>query len=213
MVKIYTLADPETSLIRYIGKTKQPLNKRYNNHISDYRLNKEKSHKNSWIISLKQRGLKPIIEVLDEVLEEDWILVEQYWISQLKTWGFNLTNMTSGGEGCVGGGGCLGYKHTPQAKAAISIKNSGPKTTEWNAKVKESVRKSVGRPILQFSTDGVLLQEYKSFYEACEVINTEGNPQSTKKNIHACCNNKRKTAYGYQWRYKNVEVRDKELLR
>lgn len=31
------------------------------------------------------------------------------------------------------------------------------------------------------------------------------------KNIHACCNNKRKSAYGYKWIYKSIESKDKEL--
>jgi hypothetical protein len=63
---IYTLKDPETQEVKYVGKTK---------------------------------NLKPIIEVLDIGSEENINELEIYWIAQLKAWGFNLTNMTDGGDG------------------------------------------------------------------------------------------------------------------
>ena len=37
------------------------------------------------------------MEIIDEVPEEEWEFWEQYWISQFKCWGFNLTNLTLGG--------------------------------------------------------------------------------------------------------------------
>ena len=40
----------------------------------------------------------PVIEVLDIVDDNEWIFWEQYWISLLKSWGFNLVNSTLGGE-------------------------------------------------------------------------------------------------------------------
>ena len=109
MITIYTLEDPITKEVRYIGKTKKELVERMYSHISNYRLKKEKSHKNSWIKSLKQKNLKPIIKELDLVKEEDWEFWEQFYINLFKSWGFNLTNMTKGGEGSLGGKGCLGY--------------------------------------------------------------------------------------------------------
>lgn len=45
-------------------------------------------------------GLKPIIEIIDEVPVSEWEFWEIYWISQFKTWGFDLTNGTEGGD-CV----------------------------------------------------------------------------------------------------------------
>jgi len=92
---IYTLSDPETNEVRYVGKT-QNIKERYNKHL---RMSKSKKNSNtylySWIKSLKSN---PKIEVLDEV-GNNWQFWEQYWICQFKTWGFNLTNLTIGGEG------------------------------------------------------------------------------------------------------------------
>ena len=213
MVKIYTLTDPITGQVRYIGKTSRELVIRWYAHCSDYKLSKEKSHKNSWISSLKQRGYKPIIELLDEVLEQEWEFWEMYWICQFKNWNYPLTNMTKGGESGNGGKGCLGYKHTEEAKRSISIKNSRPKSLEWIKNAAEAMRQTVGKPILQYTKDSIFVKEYKSFYEAADYINIEGSRKSTIKNIHACCNNKRKTAYNFIWKYKSIELQDKEPIR
>lgn len=212
MVKIYTLEDPRNGQIRYVGKTKQTLQMRYYSHVSFYKLQREKSHKNSWILQLLKLGLKPIIKLVEEVNESEWQDTEMYWISQLKVWGYNLTNMTKGGESGNGGKGCLGYKHTEEAKRNISIKNSKPKSQEWIDNVANSMRKSTAKPIVQITLSGEFIKRHESFYTACLEVNVLGKPTSTKKNIHACCNGKRKTAYGFIWKYEDVELRDKEPL-
>lgn len=95
-VLIYTLEDPITNEIRYIGKTKNP-KMRFQNHMN--KKHNEKSHKTNWIESLKKNGLKPLMVILDEVEEDNWIYWERFWIQQFKVWGFNLVNHTSGGDG------------------------------------------------------------------------------------------------------------------
>jgi group I intron endonuclease len=89
---IYTLSDPVTNEIKYVGKTID-IKERYRKHIEN--MIKRKTYLYSWMKSLSNF---PIIEIIDEV-EEDWQFWEQYWISQLKTWGFKLTNLTKGGDG------------------------------------------------------------------------------------------------------------------
>ena len=89
---IYTLSDPITNEIRYVGKTIN-IKERYRKHLEN--ITKRKTYLYSWMKSLNNF---PIMEIIDEV-EDDWQFWEQYWISQLKTWGFNLTNLTKGGDG------------------------------------------------------------------------------------------------------------------
>ncbi len=90
---IYTLSDPVTNQVRYIGKTNH-LGKRLWSHLHS----KDRSHKTSWIKSLK--GLDPVMEILEEYIDEkESYSAEMYWIGQFKVWGFNLVNLTSGGEG------------------------------------------------------------------------------------------------------------------
>jgi DNA-binding CsgD family transcriptional regulator len=93
---IYSLSDPNTHEIRYIGKSNNIV-KRLHCHLTKSNLVKN-THKNNWIKQLLLSGSKPILEVIDIVPIEDWMFWEIYWISQFKTWGFDLTNLTNGGD-------------------------------------------------------------------------------------------------------------------
>lgn len=121
-VKIYTLTDPRTNEIRYVGKTVQSLNYRLACHI--YQTKRYRHHNSSWIKSLLKLNLRPIIEELDEVDESKWVETEIYWIAQLKAWGFKLNNHGKGGEGIIG------LKHTDEAKEKMSKAHKG--RIPWN---------------------------------------------------------------------------------
>jgi hypothetical protein len=130
---IYTLVDPITNQIRYVGKTQLKVNKRLNAHITTSKLG-SKSHKANWIRSLLEKDKKPTIEVIDEVSSEDWEFWETYWITQLRCWGFNLTNLTSGGIGLNG------YKHNKESKLKMRKSKLGCTLTNSH---KEEISKSV----------------------------------------------------------------------
>lgn len=89
---IYTLSDPRTDEVRYVGKTRDPKG-RIRNHLGK----REHSHKGNWIESLRKLGLKPVVHFIDEVPTEEWSFWEQHWIQTFAGWGFNLTNMNAGG--------------------------------------------------------------------------------------------------------------------
>lgn len=95
---IYVLIDPITNMVRYVGKAND-VSQRYKAHLN--RARKHQTHKKNWIEKLKKKGLKPIIQVIDIVPIEEWVFWEIYWISQMKTWGFDLINYTNGGDGCT----------------------------------------------------------------------------------------------------------------
>jgi len=96
--KIYTLKDPETNQIRYVGKTEKTLKERMYYHTWDIKRTKN-NHKKNWFNSLSNKNLKPEIELIEEVPIEEWRFWEQFYISIFKSWGFNLINYTDGGEG------------------------------------------------------------------------------------------------------------------
>src|SRR5271165_1208039 len=100
---IYGLADPTTDEIRYVGKSCKGL-ERPAEHTNPGNL-KRKSKKNSWIINLKRKGLKPKIIVLEECSSGD-VLNEReiFWIKQYRDNGAKLTNGTDGGTGGNTGG-------------------------------------------------------------------------------------------------------------
>lgn len=94
MTFIYALIDPETNEIRYIGKSNLP-KQRYNAHLRET----SKNDKTRWIASLKSRGLKPILQILEVVSLELWEVRECYWIAHYREQGYNLTNTRDGGGG------------------------------------------------------------------------------------------------------------------
>jgi hypothetical protein len=49
----------------------------------------------------KTYGLNIFYEILDIVDSDKWKFWECYWISQFKTWGFELTNKNNGGGGPI----------------------------------------------------------------------------------------------------------------
>ena len=57
------------------------------------------------------------------------------------------------------------------------------------------VVKTLSKPIIQFTVNGDFLQKWDS----AKMVEKEKNISSS--HITECCNNKRKTAYGYKWGY------------
>lgn len=115
---IYTLSDPQTGLVRYVGKTTQP-KRRLLRHIFNAKQG-QKIHVSCWIRGLILKDMSPIMEIIDES-EDDWEELERFYISYLRFCGTDLTNLTDGGEGTVG------HKHTEESKRKISETQMGRK--------------------------------------------------------------------------------------
>lgn len=117
-VFIYSLSDPMTCEVRYIGKTISPRDRMYN-HLAERRL----THKANWIQSLLAEGLKPCMRVLEEfpigVSDSVWQKAERRWIKRMRKAGFRLTNLDSGGHG--------GSRHSGETKAKMSAARKGKK--------------------------------------------------------------------------------------
>lgn len=126
-VTIYALSDPrKPELIRYIGKTKERLNRRLCGHIS--KAETERTLRGNWVKSLIRCGVSPIIWPLEICTNSNWIEREMFWIRLFKPLG--LKNGTDGGEG---GNGNKGWKWKPEALARISAIRKGKKLSPENA--------------------------------------------------------------------------------
>jgi hypothetical protein len=91
---IYTLIDPETKKVRYVGKTINP-KKRLSDHISES--HRIKNYRCNWIKSLLNKGLKPIIEIVEICSLINFEEREAYHIG---LYNFSeLTNSDEGGQG------------------------------------------------------------------------------------------------------------------
>ena len=97
-VYIYCLIDPIDNQIRYVGKSVNP-EKRYTYHINPHPTDTNK-HKKNWINKLRDNDLLPELFIIDEINcdGDEWIIYEQYWISQIRSWGFDLLNYSIGGD-------------------------------------------------------------------------------------------------------------------
>ncbi len=109
---IYSLSDPITKEVKYIGKANK-LNYRLWSHLFNARNSLSNLAKCQWIKSLTDQGLIPVIEELEEVPTSNWMMWEEFWISQFRIWGFDLFNMTNGGHN-----GLLKEKKNSCAKGA-----------------------------------------------------------------------------------------------
>lgn len=125
-VFIYTLNDPTTKKIRYVGKTKNP-RKRLASHIED--LKRTRSHRANWMRSLLNQGISPEMEIVDEVLEVEWPMWEAAYIQFFLEQGCELVNATFGGEGGNGanGGWNKGIKFSKATCLKMSIAKKGTK--------------------------------------------------------------------------------------
>ena len=90
---IYALCDPRDGAIRYVGITRQPVQKRLNSHLREARQGKQ-LHSSRWLQQLLQQNKRPQIVVLEETTNHQR---EAFWIQRLHREGCQLTNLTSGG--------------------------------------------------------------------------------------------------------------------
>jgi hypothetical protein len=229
---IYLLIDPITENVRYVGKSNNVL-QRYSAHLNNAR--KHQTHKLNWINSLKNKGLKPIIVVIDEVPLEEWQFWEMYWISQMKTYGFNLINYTLGGEGTTFGNQTSFKKgHVPWNKGTAKTKicivcnkefksypSSVQKTCsiECSKQIKNKSATEFKKGHIPWNTNkgGYLLKSAKTVLQIDKETNKIINEFHSCKeaaiavgcsvaNIRNNCLGHSKSAMGYKWKFKDEKT-------
>lgn len=102
MTFIYLLRDPVTKEVRYIGKAND-IKQRFRAHCNPARARNKNTHKFNWIKSLTRQGLRPELEIIEEVPIKAWKERERYWVKHYRKLGNKLTNATSGGDGLTMG--------------------------------------------------------------------------------------------------------------
>lgn len=95
MIFIYKLIDPRDLSTRYVGKTNNP-RVRLKNHC----LHRFATSCSVWVQELRSLGLKPTMDILEEVPpERDWKAREAHWIFSLTEQGHKLYNSAKAGAG------------------------------------------------------------------------------------------------------------------
>jgi hypothetical protein len=142
---IYALCDPITFEVRYVGKANNPY-KRFYGH-RGHLMDKKQNHKVYWIALLRRKGLKPIMQILEQCDKNAWQERERSWISFYKNVCKNdLTNGTEGGDGATGPRKLykqkLPFRHSQATKLKMSEKKKNkrlskprklPKINKWKA--------------------------------------------------------------------------------
>lgn len=95
MTYIYGLKDPNTSEIRYIGKSDNP-KARFQNHMALSRADVNR-HKKHWIAGLIANKQRPQLVILEKVSDKQWEDRERWWIQYGRAEGWPLTNLADGG--------------------------------------------------------------------------------------------------------------------
>jgi hypothetical protein len=166
---IYALNDPTTGQTRYIGVTKDPQQRLYD-HLS--RARKHKSHKDCWIRKLLILHRSPILEVLDEIPSMEWKFWEREYIRLYRIIGFDLTNLTDGGDG---GDIWCGRKHSLETRAKMSADHRGKVfSTEHRIKLSQRRVSSEWREKIRLSKIGVSIPSGRD-------MRGEKNPMFGKK--------------------------------
>lgn len=128
-VFIYSLTDPFTGNVRYIGQSTHP-KERLAAHCNE----KSCCHRANWIKSVIRRGKRPLMEILEEIAPDaDWQAAERWWIAHGRERGWPLTNGTDGGDGVPG----LSPEIRQRIVAASTGRIPGPET---RAKIGRSSR-------------------------------------------------------------------------
>jgi group I intron endonuclease len=134
---IYALLDPLTREVRYIGKADNP-KARLANHLAE--ANKRNNHRTRWLRSVMNHGMKPILEILDEVPQHEWPSWEAAYIEFFLEQGCKLVNGTRGGEGS--------QNPTAEVRAKRSLALRGRKLSAGHrAKISASLRGKKGKPL------------------------------------------------------------------
>ena len=108
MVFIYALCDPDTEMVRYVGKAKC-----IPSRLKSHRNEKRSTRKCRWLTCLCRRGVNPLVRILEEVADDKWEAAERLWIFYFRDQGCDLVNHTDGGEGLRGA--------SPETRAKLSV--------------------------------------------------------------------------------------------
>ena len=136
---IYTLRDPESGRIRYVGKT-VATKTRLNRHIFDARKGTT-DHRSQWIRSMLARNLRPLLVVEDMIEEKFWPMTEAAYIIFFRELGFDLVNTSNGGDT---GPDLTGRKLSARTCEKIRLSKLGPRNPNFGKVFSASYRKKLG---------------------------------------------------------------------
>lgn len=206
MAYIYKITNQINGKI-YIGKTLKTIPERWKEHCLDYK--KERCEKRPLYDAMNKYGVKNFtIEEVEECLPDVLNDKEVYWIEQYGSFKYGY-NATKGGDGKHYADYDLIYNLYKEGKNLIEISrilNYSEDTiskalNNFNISHEERVKQSRNycrKSVLMIDKEtDKILKIFASIKEAGEFFNI---PRS-RQHITEVCKGKRKTAYGYKWKF------------
>ena len=207
MSYIYKITNIKNNKI-YIGKTNRTIEERFKEYCQDYK--KRDYEKRPLYSAMKKYGIENFsIELVEETDNPEER--EKYWIEYFGSFK-NGYNATLGGDGKSYIDYDLivaTYKEIPIQKEVAKLLNVSTDTVYTALKTKkiktlsqaEAVRISVGKVVNQYDLQGKYLNSYPSARAAAESLHKITASNGAASHIADVCKGKRKTAYGYIWRF------------
>lgn len=87
-VKIYTISDPDTMEVRYVGQTVVDLEKRLYQHCAT----PDNRGRQEWLLRVIEQAKMPLIQEIDNVLEDQAHEREKFWVRHYLENGHSLFN-------------------------------------------------------------------------------------------------------------------------
>ena len=209
MAIIYKIVNDITNKV-YIGKTTYNVQKRWKEHVNDSQ--KEKNQNRPLYFAMNKYGIKhfyiePIEECSDDIAEKR----EIYWVEKYNSCrdGYNATY---GGNGKAYIDKELILQMWSEGKTIKEICDvtdySSDGVADFLHKYGVSKRetkyrgyKSTSSPVLMYDLEGNYIKEFSSVGEAALAL----TGQRKGYHISEVCRGKRRMAYGYTWKFKNIE--------
>lgn len=208
MAYIYQIVNDINGKI-YIGKTERSIEERFREHCKDYM--RRDFEKRPLYRAMKKYGIEHFhIELIEETDNPEER--EVYWIEQKRSFkdGYNAT---------LGGDGkhyidydlviaiYLELQNQKEVARRMGISPDTVHTILKNNNVEiikssEVSAKVTGKIINQYSLDGKYIQSFSSAKAAAESLGKiSSTSNGASSHISDVCRGKRKTAYGYKWKF------------
>lgn len=211
MSYIYKITNKTNNKV-YIGKTDYTIEKRWKEHCSDrFRYQERPLYR-----AINKYGEESFyIELVEECNSELSSEKEIYWINFYNSYknGYNAT---------LGGEGAQTINHSLIIESYLELKNCKLVANKFNI-CQETVRDTLHsnnievfsssivnqinkKKVEMYSKDLELIMTFPSVESAGKYIDELKNINRSKQHIREVCLGKRKTAYGFVWKYANMEV-------
>ena len=215
MSKIYKITNDINDKV-YIGKTNLSIEERFKEHCRDSL--KDRNENRPLYRAMNKYGISHFqIKEIEDCLPEEASSKEIYWIGYYHSYG-------EGYNATIGGDGKNFYDHSaiaarlqdmPYTTKVAQEFNCSPDTVrivakEFGIQTKNDTNNNCfqtnpSKSISQYSKTGEFIQTFESTAAAGRWIYDQGKcatlNSGVRGHISDCANGKRKTAYGYIWKY------------